>query len=117
MYPEAGKDTAERYRRFYPNDGGTGCICYDAYGASCIATCASNIGKYEIIKSTGFGFVKAQCSAGNTVLGCGAAATQDSSSYDYQQAYFVTSADSNSCQCYNSAGNTCYAICGQFIDS
>ena len=103
----------EAWRRYYPADNGTSCICYDYTGAQCVASCASNIYDYEIRKQFGYGDVTVQCSGGNFVLGCGLWPTW--SGPDRFQAVFVASMAS--CQCHNAYGITCYAICGKFNTS
>ena len=38
----------EEWKSFYPSADGHSCICYDYFGASCIAACATNIKNYKI---------------------------------------------------------------------
>jgi len=68
-------DKMEKWPYFYPLVNGTGCSCYNYYGAYGIASCASNIRNHEVINEYedggGSGMTKVKCSHGNFVLGCG----------------------------------------------
>ena len=100
----------DEWRYWYPSPDGSSCICYDSFGASCIATCAANINNYEVVSIWGTSFVTASCSkANNQVLGCGSNPTGASAVENFR----TTRAQSGSCVCFDSYGTRCYAICGQ----
>ena len=110
----------ESYPHNYPLDNGTTCNCYNYYGAICVASCASNIRNHEVRLQYGKGATRVACSAGNVVLGCGIQPKDAKSSpilaifgkkYEKWRTWAVRSIDS--CECYDSFGATCYAICGQ----
>ena len=104
--------TPERWRHFYPDSNGS-CTCYDNFGGVCVATCASNIKEYEIRHQFGYDVVTVNCLNQNTyVLGCGVLPRVSSAGHETWR--FVHVGDSRSCQCYDSFGVTCYAICGRF---
>ena len=101
--------SAENWRHWYPIADGTGCACYDYYGADCIATCAANVNSYEIIAGTGTGYVDAHCSKPHTqVLGCG----MNSDGAPQKEKWRTVRAYSKYCSCFDFYGTTCYAICG-----
>ena len=100
----------ENWRFWYPSPDGTACICYDFFGADCIATCASNINSYEVVSVWGSDYVIASCSkANNQVLGCGSDPTGASAVENFR----ATWAQTSSCICFDRYRTICYAICGQ----
>ena len=112
-------DNVDYGRQFYPNDDGSKCICSDFFGATCIATCASNITSYEIVFESENHYVNVQCSQpDNKVLGCGGSPSLRSV---YSRVYLAESwrtvqvQNETSCTCYDAYGITCYAICGQLL--
>ena len=109
IHPEP-TGTYELHRQFYPIPDGTACQCYDGYGATCVASCASNVANYEIRARSGHGNVTVVCTAGNKVLGCGYKSLDTSDQWSGYEMSHV--ANATSCQCFNAFGVVCYATCG-----
>jgi len=101
----ASTGIAVAYGAAYPV-GQTACQCKS--GTQCSATCIpqQNAPGYEI-KTCSSKWSTCACSAGKKVLGCG---MRSGSGKEW---YPVLEADTNSesCNCYNAYGMTCYAIC------
>ena len=108
-YPQG---VGEAYRQHYPTAGGTGCTCYDHFGAWCVASCAANIRNYEVVSATGTGTFYVSCPAGKVVLGCGMGPSAPTK--DLFKTVRITSIADNSCMCYHAYGAPCFATCGQF---
>ena len=53
--PDFNTRMTQLYRSTYPSSNGQSCTCYDYYGTDCIATCASNVFGYEVIKNSSTG--------------------------------------------------------------
>lgn len=106
------KKEPEKWRVYEPLSDGSGCHCYDYFGANCVATCASNIMQYEI-KSTYVlrGSVQVQCSQGQQILGCGVHAYETEEVFEKFRAVFASS--DTACQCYDNYGAKCFAVCGR----
>ena len=100
--------TAYGFRQYYPSSNQT-CTCVDATGIQCIATCTSNVRNYEIKMATSSGAFQVACSSSNVALGCGMRTTGNG--VDFWRTAFISGI--SACQCYDSYGTTCYAICGQ----
>ena len=102
----------DRWRKWYPSDKGSLCICNDDLGAECYATCASDIKDYEIVSATGLASnsVSSCKKAGNVVLGCGHQ-SEYTSRYVVWTKMFIF--NETSCLCISSYRSTCYAICGK----
>ena len=106
-------DKFDAWRKWYPSDNGSSCICFDKVQAECYATCASDIKDYEIASAFGAASNSvASCKiAGNVVLGCGHQA-------EYTSHYVIWTKmliyNETSCLCISSYKSTCYAICGKF---
>jgi len=90
---------------------GSGCTCYNNFGVECYATCASNIHNYEVRQKHGVCTVTVTCSPGNVVLGCGSRVVATSANFEKWPTFAVNATDS--CQCYDYFGVTCYALCGR----
>ena len=105
----------EKWSSHYPHADGNGCSCYNNLGAYCATSCASssNIRNHEVHSHYGRGFIRATCSHGNFVLGCGIKPLKTNGLAEGWRGYYVQSVDS--CLCYDIVGATCYAICGQII--
>ena len=56
----------EEWKSFYPSADGHSSICYDYFGASCIAACATNIKNYKISTLQASGNVTAACKDSST---------------------------------------------------
>ena len=102
----------DRWRKWYPSDNGSSCICNDDVGAECYATCASDIKDFEIVSATGLASnsVSSCKKAGNVVLGCGHQ-SEYTSRYVVWTKMFIF--NETSCLCISSYRSTCYAICGK----
>ena len=100
------------WRKWYPSDDGSSCICTDAVLAECYATCGSGIKDYEIVSAYGVitNTIVSCKITGNVVLGCGQKADDASSFEKWTTMYII---NQTSCLCYNYFGSTCYAICGK----
>jgi len=102
----------DNWRYWFPSADGSKCICKDAFGADCVASCASNINNYEVVSVWGSGNspVTASCTKpNNQVLGCGSNPNGASNSENWR----TTRAQLGSCLCFDYWGTQCYAICGQ----
>jgi hypothetical protein len=102
---------AEPWRKYVPLATGNGCTCFDTYSAKCTATCAANIKDYELVVTSGKGYVVAICSdSTNRVLGCGIDPSMSAPDMEGWRTAKVLSG--SSCQCYDSFETKCYAVCG-----
>ena len=101
----------DMWRKTYPSNDGSACLCSDFGKAECVATCAPNINDYEIVSAHGaVTEVAVSCKVpGNRVLGCGQKA-DDSAKMEVYPTYHVL--NQTSCLCYSYVGVTCFAICG-----
>lgn len=104
----------DMWRKTYPSNDGSACLCSDFGKAECVATCSpkTNIRDYEVVSVHGaVTAVAVTCKVpGNSVLGCGQKA-DDSSKMEVYPTYHVS--NQTACLCYNYIGVTCYAICGK----
>ncbi|CAG0896757.1 unnamed protein product [Darwinula stevensoni] len=113
---------------FYPNENGTSCLCHASDLSTCVASCASNVGSYEVIekpfniikklfyKILGIDHeIKARCSSPEKyVLGCGTemlGLLDDDLTGSYLTVHVTPS---TSCTCFDRDAAKCYAICGTF---
>jgi len=104
---------AERWRSFYPSLDGYSCSCYDYFGATCLATCATNIRNYEILAVQDAGNVTSTCKGlDSKVLGCGKQTFPTSRAEYYPVASVLTD---TSCVCYDFFNTKCFAICGSIV--
>jgi hypothetical protein len=110
IIPVVGTSNSEAYRQHYPMSDGTGCNCYEFYGAKCYATCA-NVIDYQVVSQYFSGVVNVTCPANTIVLGCGIR-PDDTLGPEKNRTCYVMSV--NACQCFDYFGATCYATCGQF---
>ena len=109
----------EHYKSFYPvmeSNGTSGCYCYDYYGASCYAFCASNIENLRIYEASDVGYASSTCDGEKYGFGCG-----------YEPIYMTSSkiekypsnyqSGLEQCTAYNSHGATSYITCGDLAES
>ena len=88
---------------------GSACLCYDYFGTTCIATCASNIKDYSVVSKHSSGEFKVACPLGKSVLGCGIS-PDVSVGPEYWRYHYGTNLQE--CTCYDFFNATCYATCG-----
>ena len=89
----------------------SGCYCYDYYGATCYALCATNIENLKIHQSSDKGYVSSTCVNEIYGFGCG-----------YEPMYMTSSkiekypsnyqSGLQQCTAYNEYGATSYIVCG-----
>ena len=109
----------EKYKSFYPvttTGGLSGCYCYDYYGVSCYALCASNVENLTIYQSSDTQFVSSTCNGEEYGFGCGYKSIYMSSEYveKYPMSY---PSDLTQCTAYNYYGATSYIVCGDLAES
>jgi len=104
----------------YPTPDGESCEC-NSYNtsATCVASCASNIYRYEVRQQFGSGVIKVNCSPDNIVLGCNVKPEYDNvtSHVGNCSSWAVEEKGEDSCVCYehDDRGATCYAFCAQIL--
>ena len=104
--------SSELWRQYFPLAAGSGCSCFDTYSAECTVTCANNIKDYELVLTSGMGDVVASCSdPTNRVLGCGIDPSKLFPNAEVWRTVRVISG--SSCECHDSFGTGCYAVCGK----
>ena len=109
---KATTSSSESGRRYFPLTDGSGCTCYDYFGAECIATCMPSINNHEVVISPwSSGNVVVACNnPNNRVLGCGVDPYGPSNGIERYRTQRPISG--NSCECYDRAGTYCFAVCG-----
>ena len=108
IYPTKNSLAVDNFTYFYPDSTGSECKCKSSSGAACIATCASDIDDYNINMAYRTGTATTYCSNDTMTLGCGSDPTGDLTKDKFRSTY----PQSNNCQCSDSYGTLCYAICG-----
>jgi hypothetical protein len=102
--------STEQWRQYFPISSNNSCSCYDYFGTDCVASCGA-IMNYEVNSAYAAGTITVSCSnPNNKVLGCG---INPKSSPGVDRFRTVKVASEISCQCFDSYGTYCYAICGK----
>ena len=108
--PDFNTRMTQLYRSTYPSSNGQSCTCYDYYGTDCIATCASNVFGYEVIKNSSTGNPISSCQkSGNVALGSG---YRTLIQVGYDDVPYGQIQDKTTCSCHYSKTIDCYCICG-----
>ena len=112
--PDFNTKSSQLYRSTYPSFDGQSCMCYDRYGADCIATCASNVSGYEVMQKSSTGNPVSSCEkTGNVALGVGYQSHSMPGGYD--DCPYGRILDQTTCMCHYSLAIDCYCICGTLL--